>query len=95
MLFIHKTCSKKKLAKLINQGVAAALFSSRRLKNVENNNNNKNYSQLEPTRLSAWYKVYKKIENEKIVLCLEITEIYRGCQFWVGQNDSGHKNSFL
>ena len=26
---------------------------------VYDNNNNKFYSQLEPTRLSAWYKVYK------------------------------------
>ena len=30
-----KTCSGKILAKLVNQGVAAALFSSRCLKNFE------------------------------------------------------------
>ena len=34
--FILKTCSDQILAKLINQGVAAALFSSKRPKNFEN-----------------------------------------------------------
>ena len=36
--FIFKTCSDKILAKLVNQGVAAALFSSTRPKNFENEN---------------------------------------------------------
>ena len=33
---MFKTCSDQILAKLINQGVAAALFSSTRLNNFEN-----------------------------------------------------------
>ena len=49
-----KTCSDQILAKLINQGVAAVLFSSRRPKNLQ---------------------------NEKICLYLEITEIDMGVNF--------------
>ena len=35
------------------------------------------------------------IENEKIVVCLKITEIDEGDQFWVEKNNSGHRNSFF
>ena len=35
LVFIFKTCSDQILAKLINRGVAAALFSSRRPKNPQ------------------------------------------------------------
>ena len=38
LVLIFKTCYDKILAKLVNRGVAAALFSSRRLKNFENEN---------------------------------------------------------
>ena len=50
--------------------VAAALFSSRHPKNIE---------------------------NEKIFLCLKIAEIDMGGggQFWVEENEFGHKNSFF
>ena len=36
-------------------------------------------------------------ENEKIFLCLKVTEIDMGGggQFWVEKNESGHKNSFF
>ena len=42
----------------------------------------------------------KNFENENIFLCLKIAEIDiggggGGVQFWVGKNDSGHKNSFF
>ena len=37
----------------------------------------------------------KKFENERIFLYLEIAEIDRGGQFWIGQNHSGHKSSFF
>ena len=37
----------------------------------------------------------KNLQNEKIFLCLEIAEIDTGGQFWVEQNDSGHKKSFF
>ena len=36
LVFIYETRSHQILAKLINQGVAAALFSSTRLKNFDN-----------------------------------------------------------
>ena len=68
LFFILKTCSNQILAKLINQGVAASLFSWRRP---------------------------KKLENEKVFLCLKIAEIEIKGQFWVEKNDSGHKNSFF
>ena len=66
-MFIIKTCSDQILAKLINLGAAAALFSSRGPKNLQ---------------------------NEKNFLYLEIAEIDIGerGQFWVKENDSGHKN---
>ena len=35
------------------------------------------------------------IENEKIFLSLEIAEIDKGVQFWVGENYFGHENSFF
>ena len=38
VVFIFKTCSDQILANLVNQGVAAALLSSRRSKNLENEN---------------------------------------------------------
>ena len=36
LVFTLKTCSDQILAKLLNQGVAAALFSSRHPKNLQN-----------------------------------------------------------
>ena len=41
----------------------------------------------------------KNVENEKIFFCLKIAEIDMGWggegQFWVENNDYGHKNSFF
>ena len=68
IIFILKTGSDQILAKLINQGVATALFSSKRTQNFK---------------------------YEKIFLCLKIVKIDKGGQYWVGENDSGHKNKFF
>ena len=37
----------------------------------------------------------KNFENENIFLSLEIAEIYGKGQFWVRENDFGHKNPFF
>ena len=65
LVFILKTGFDQILAKLISQGVATALFSS---------------------------KLPQNFKYEKIFLCLKIAKINKGGQYWVEENDSGHKN---